>query len=210
MKSTIRFWLVLVVIGIAVFAAVWLMGKRFLPDLFKAQPVQIANTPVLLQEIKAIGEWQTATMYAEVVADTLRYSPLDAMQDAVQRIFLPGTTTVGGDRLVVIVRGKVVAGFDWNQLVEENITINNDTVSLKLPPATVLDVIANPGDVTVFAEEGSWPPNTVNLLAQKGRQQLLAEATNQHLLQRAEEQAKTSLGTLMKAIGFNQVKFIDN
>ena len=209
-KSTLRFWLFLMVIGLAVFAAVWLMGKRLFPDFFTEKPVQIANTPVLLQEIRAIGEWQTATLYAEVVADTLRYSQLDAIQDAAHRIFLPGTTTMGGDRLVVIVRGKVVAGFDWNKLVEESIVVSGDTVSIKLPPAKLLDVIANPTDVTVFAEEGTWPPTTITALTQKGRQKLIAEAGRQNLLQRANEQATASLATMLQRTGFKYVKFIDN
>ncbi len=211
MKATIRFWVRIIVLLALVLAGLVLMRKagwlKF-PDFFTAKPIQIAETPVLLQEIKAIGEWQTATMYAEVVADTLRYTQMDAVQDAVQRIFLPGSQPQHGDRLVLIVRGKVIAGFDWQKLVAGSLQVVGDSVAIQLPPVQWLDVVANPGDVTVFVEEGSWPGNAVAHLTQQGRRKLIAEAEKQQLAQRATAQAQQALTTLLLRAGFKKVTFV--
>ena len=124
--------------------------------------LRIAETAVLVEQVKTLGELTTACYYDELV-----------LQGTKQNYF--STTPLGAlareglgrdvdDHLVLIARGTVRAGLDFLEMDAEDIRFSGDTVYLRLPEPRYLDVIVNPSDFEVFAESGTWTHEQVSRL----------------------------------------------
>lgn len=194
-KRTSRKWIWL----LAVIAGVWLFQKwNLLPswkDIFSSKPVVIDDTPVLIKEIKALGEIITATLYDEVVVDSI-----------VKRRFpqLPLTD----DKIVIIARGKVLAGINMKELTDNSVRVSGDTAWMKSPQVKFLDVIINPGDYETFEETGKWKPDAVIAVKLKAKDLIIQHAYNKQLLNFAGSKAKAVLQDFLNAAGFKTVYFM--
>ena len=104
--------------------------------------------------------------------------------------------------MVLIAKGRVIAGLDLSALNEKNVIVKNDSVWLTLPSAKILDMITNPSDFEVFTEEGTWSSNEVNAVKQKAVGIMRAEAQKRGLIEQANERAKLLMGNFLKATGF--------
>src|SRR5947209_7007739 len=124
----------------------WLWGKWHLfpsiENLFAPKEVKIDPTPVVIQQVRSLAQLVTVTAYTEVAADTT--APASTI-DKLKEILNPLSFNVHTNRTLVVI-GKVTVhvGVDLSQLHTENIYIRDDSLSIQLPPAQVLDAILNP------------------------------------------------------------------
>lgn len=195
--------LILLVLGMLY--AKW-KGLPSFSNWLAAKPVVIDETPLVISEIKKIAELHTAKLYCEVVADSVIISPAEAAMLALQGSgafpILPAMVFTGGKKMVLIAKGRVIAGLDLSALNEKNVIVKNDSVWLTLPSAKILDIITNPSDFEVFTEEGTWSSNEVNAVKQKTVGIMRAEAQKRGLIEQANERAKLLMGNFLKASGF--------
>jgi hypothetical protein len=195
--------LILLVLGMLY--AKW-KGLPSFSNWLEAKPVVIDETPLVISEIKKIAELHTAKLYCEVVADSVIISPAEAailaMQGSGAFPILPSMVFTGGKKMVLIAKGRVIAGLDLSALNEKNVIVKNDSVWLTLPSAKILDIITNPSDFEVFTEEGTWSSNEVNAVKQKAVSIMRAEAQKRGLIEQANERAKLLMGNFLKATGF--------
>lgn len=175
-----------------------------LHDFFKPKPVVVDQTPLLVAEIRNIAQLMTVEAYSEVVVDSTRY-PFGIPP----RIFnaIPGNPLglLGASKLVLIVRGKVVAGVDLKNLDQNNIRVKGDSLFVQLPRAQVLDVISNPSDVETFIEEGAWDERAATNLKIKARNKLVQQALAQGALQQADSKARSLVYGLLKNTGYKWI-----
>ena len=149
--------------------------------------------------MQKIGEFSTACYYEEVVVKNTKSSEINNsyLGSLVKADFQ--------DQLVVIARGKVKAGFDLTKLGKDDLVVRHDTISVNLPPVEVFDVIVNPSDYEVYVEDGTWSHDEVAQLTASGKDQILQDAKNFNILQKAEENGLVKLKELFVALGFNEV-----
>lgn len=195
-----------------VFIAVgwWLLARTAaipsLPELFKQQPVTIEQSDVWIQEVKALSQLVTVSAYDELVADTVRSLLPEAFR--VPSIFPPVVLprSVLGERRLVLV-GKVTThvGINMQALSPASIQVMEDSILLKLPKATVLDVVLNPSGVDIFIEEGEWKQEAVAALKNKMRSRAARKAVEKGLLQQAELKATSIFSTFFYSAGFAKV-----
>ena len=161
-------------------------------NIFSSKPVVIDETPILIKEIKALGQIITATLYDEVVVDS-----------TIVRRFpqLPITD----DHLVIIARGKVLAGIDLKTLSDSSVKISNDTVWMQLPPTKIIDVIINPGDYDTFEEKGKWSSEAVTAVKLKARGKIIDRAFHKNIMDKATVKAKAVIEDFLQAAGFKTV-----
>lgn len=172
---------------------------------FTSQPVIIDETPILISEIKTIAELHTAKLYCEVITDSVVLSTTDmainALRDALA--FPPASGTFSmTKKLVLVAKGQVIAGLDLSQLTEKDFTFKKDSVWLRIPTATILDVITNPSDFEIFLEEGTWTFSEVALVKQKAVTQMELEAEKRALLMQANNRAMILMKNFLNASGF--------
>ncbi len=196
-----------ILIIIAVILAVMLLQKvNFLPgfkDIFKPKDVLIENTPLLIREIKELAQMITVTAYDEVVVDSAKASPRDVVR-AITGISIKPLSPAF-DRLVIVARGKVMAGTDLKMLGENDIIVTGDSVAVRLPRARILDIIINPSDFTTFTETGEWSNDAVIRVKIKARRKMELRALQKNILPMAENRSKLLMENFLKSAGIRKV-----
>ena len=171
---------------------------------FKPKPVLIDNTPLVIKEIKAIAELNTATMYQEIVIDSSSIST-SSMPVMINPFSLVPGPVVMKKEIVLIIKGRVTAGIDLKNLSEKEVFVKDDSVSIAIPAAKITDVFLNPSGIETFYETGTWSNEEVTAVKQSARRRLLAEADRQQLLGKATAKAKAVLEQFLQAAQFKKI-----
>lgn len=154
---------------------------------------------MLVKEVKNIAQLMTMSSYDEVVVDSTK---------SLSTVF-PGLFSAKAiskpTQLVIIAKGRIIAGTDLNELKEESVFIKGDSVSLLLPPAKVLDAIVNPSQFEIFIEETGWNEKEVNNLKVKARDLIVSRSIQQGLLKKADVKARQIMENFLRSAGFKKI-----
>lgn len=185
----------------AVVAAIWLLRRTdVLPkwkNPFAAQPITIDNTPLLVKNVRSIAQLMTIEYYDEVV--------VDSTNNSTKMLPLPPFVFPVRQSLVLVVKGRLIAGLDLSRLDSSNFSGNKDSLHIVLPKAKILEVIVNPTDVETFSEEGNWNQQAVTALKEKAQFRITKNALNQGVLRRSDEKARNLVEQLMENAGYKKV-----
>lgn len=194
---------VLIISGLYFFAVKfdWLPSPS---RIFQPAPVLIDDTPLLISKISQLSQLVTITSLDEVVVSSIKPGPAASAKQLLNLLTAGHAPSV--DRLVLIVKGSVLAGTDLKQLGPQQIFVKGDSVSLTLPPAGILEVVANPSGTETFIEEGDWSPQEVQLLKQKAVNELRSRAISRGLVQKANQQAMQVMQQFLRALGFTKIR----
>ena len=113
-----------------------------------------------------------------------------------------------GHRLVLVSRGKVMAGTDLSALMPDDFYIDKDSVSMQIPPARIFDVITNPSDFSTFSETGEWTPEAVTLVKQKARNKVLQRALENGILEKANQRSKAVMENFLRSLGYSRIHIV--
>jgi hypothetical protein len=116
-----------------------------------------------------------------------------------------GNLPVTGKRIVIIGRGKLIAGVDLKKLNAQSVFVEGDSVSLLLPRAEILDAIMNPSDFETFSETGEWSSEAVTAVKVKARKKMIEKALQQGILNKADARSTALLENFLRGIGFRKV-----
>ncbi|MEO9211153.1 MAG: DUF4230 domain-containing protein [Ginsengibacter sp.] len=172
-------------------------------DIFSSKPVLIEETPILIHEINALAQLMTVTYTDEIVMDTVKLG-----------IGIPSLVPVIGgsilspalDKLVIIGRGKVIAGTDLKKLKEQDIIQTEDSINVSLPASTILETILNPSDFETFIEKGNWNDAAVVALKVKIRNELNNRAEKENILDQSNDRTRMIIESFLKNAGFRKVE----
>lgn len=114
-----------------------------------------------------------------------------------------------GDRLLLVVHGQVVAGVDLSQLKPESVQVNGRSVTIDLPPSQVFTTRIDSSKTRVFARTTGLltqaDPNLESDTRTTAEAQILRAATSDGILDTARANARGSMESLLRGLGFNQV-----
>lgn len=192
---------------VAVAAGIFLLSKTDffsrLKNPFAEQQVLIDDTPILIREINALAKLMTITYTDEVVKDTAKpgnglpsLAPLGA-----GAILRPSM-----DRLVIIGRGKVIAGTDLKKLDSTDFMKRGDTLQIRIPHAQILETILNPSDFEIFDMKGDWNESEITCLKVNVRNEINRRATSQGILKSADDRSRMILEGFLKNTGYPYVQ----
>jgi hypothetical protein len=166
----------LIITIIVIGASFWVLQKvKILPsmkDVFGAKPVVIDETPLLIKDIRSIGQLITYSFFDEVVADSTVVTRVSAFVNAFNHLTPVPLLPSPDKQLVLIGRGKVLAGTDLSRITDTGVIIRNDTVTIYLPKAKILTTILNPGDFETFVQKGIWTNEEVIRVKLKARKKI--------------------------------------
>jgi hypothetical protein len=174
-------------------------------NIFKPKPVLIENTPILVKEIRELTQLITITSFDEVVVDSVK--PSTDILNAISRMAL-NPLAPANDRIVIIARGSVQAGTNLRYLVETDIFVEEDSVTIKLPQAEILEVIVNPSGFSTFTETGVWSPDAVNLVKAKAKRVMEYRAIQKNILQMAETRSRMLMENFLRSAGFKKITIL--
>lgn len=186
---SLGFW-GLAVAGVAVLLAalVWMFRQNTGIAFSIERNDKIELTPVQIQSIQDIGQWEFLSVTDEELVDTVR-----------KGLFKD-------DHLVRIYYGTMRIGIDLSKVKEGWIATTGDSVLLTLPPVSLLDDrFIDEARTQSFHETGRWSAKDREALYQKARRQMLAHGLTPQNLRSAEDNADAQFRRLLRSMGFEQV-----
>lgn len=200
-KTKIKLIIILVSVVIVAIAAVFVSFKLGLFDA-KNDELSIDKTANVITEIKKISEFTSACFYEEIILKESK-----ATDNVTNKVagFFGKKEAVCSDEIVIIANGKVRAGFNLQNLKDEDIIVNGDTLTINLPKAEIFDVIVNPSDFDIYIEDGKWSQDQVTQIENKAITQIKQDAINDGIMAKAEESGVKKLTEIFKTFGFSEV-----
>ena len=123
--------------------------------------------------------------------------------------YLPDILT--GDKLLMIVHGQAVDGVDLSQVQASSVQIDGRSVLLTMPPAQLLSVSLDNSKTRVYSRVTGLlvpaDPNLESEVREKAEADLRQSALDSGILTTAEGNARATLTTMLRSLGFQQITF---
>ncbi|MCC6627268.1 MAG: DUF4230 domain-containing protein [Chloroflexi bacterium] len=161
---------------------------------------KIITGATLVRQIQQLSRLETTSYTVETVVTVERPG---------------GVLGFGGQRLLVIVHGAVVAGIDLTKLQAKDIVVSEDgrQVAVRLPPAEILTTALDERRTQVYDHQTGLftrPDTTLVLEAQKaGAAKIVDSACQDGILRRATADSQRAVSQMLALVGFERVVFDD-
>jgi hypothetical protein len=118
---------------------------------------------------------------------------------------------LAGDRLLMMVHGEVVAGTDFSNLKPGDVRVEGKQVQLHLPAAEVFSARIDSAKTRVYSRQTgllvSTDPNLETQVRQQAERQLRESALADGILRTAQQNAASTIGSLLQGLGFEKIDF---
>jgi len=118
---------------------------------------------------------------------------------------------LAGDRLLLMVHGEVIAGIDFQMLKASDVTVNGKKVRVKIPQSQLLVTRLDSSKTRVYSRQtGLLVPTDPNLESQvreDAERELRSSALADGILQKAQENARATMMSLIRSMGFEEIEF---
>lgn len=170
-------------------------------SLFGDRSLKIADTKNVVEHVREISEFTTASYYEEFVVQESKIVAKESLfgfkKDQVDSV---------QNEIVIILKGKVRAGFDLSKMTEADLCAKSDTLLVHLPAPELFDVIINPSDYEIFIEEGKWSHDEIQAFQVQSKEQLRTHALQEDIIGKAKTEGKERLTNLFKTFGYKVVE----
>jgi hypothetical protein len=179
-----------VAIGLAVLVVWWLFWKSGMRlDM---------SRPTVVQHIQQLQRLETVVYSMEKIVSGTQESP-----------YLP--RLLAGDRILLIVYGEVTAGIDLGHLDAESVHIDGASVDVAMPASDIFSTRIDNNRTRVYSRETglftSPNPNLESEVRREAERQVRQAALDGGILAAASSNARTTLTTFLKGLGFETVRF---
>ena len=117
---------------------------------------------------------------------------------------------LAGDRMLMLVHGEAVAGIDFSNLKPNDVKIEGRQIHLHLPAAEVFATRLDSAKTRVYSRQtGLLVPTDPNLetqVRQEAERQLRDAALADGILQTAQQNAASTLRSMLQGLGFENIK----
>jgi len=118
---------------------------------------------------------------------------------------------LAGDRMLLLVHGEAIAGIDFQMLKPADVQVTGKKIRVHVPQAELLVTRIDSSKTRVYSRQtGLLVPTDPNLESQvreEAERDLRRSALADGILQRAQENARSTLMSLMQSMGFEEVQF---
>ncbi|HKM91528.1 MAG TPA: DUF4230 domain-containing protein [Candidatus Acidoferrales bacterium] len=115
------------------------------------------------------------------------------------------------DRLLLVVHGEVIGGVDLSKIQPGDVTVNGRSISLRLPSAEVFLTRLDSARTRVYSRDtglfSSPDPNLESEVRQEAERQLQEAALQDGILKSAEQNARSTISSILQGLGFEHVEF---
>lgn len=118
---------------------------------------------------------------------------------------------LAGDRLLLLVHGEVIAGINFETLKPSDVVISGKKIRVHVPQAELLVTRLDSSKTRVYSRQtGLLVPTDPNLESQvrdEAERELRRSALADGILQKAQENARSTMRSLIRSMGFEEVEF---
>lgn len=116
---------------------------------------------------------------------------------------------LAGDKLLLLVHGEVIAGIDFETLKAGDVEVHDKKVRVRIPQAQLLVTRLDSSKTRVYSRQtGLLVPTDPNLESQvrdDAERELRRAALADGILQKAQENARATMTSLIRGMGFENV-----
>jgi hypothetical protein len=150
-----------------------------------------------------------------VVQSIRSLSRIETSQYTVERV-LTGESTGAlppftSDKILFIARGEVIAGVDLQKLTEDDVQVVSGTVTIRLPAPEILSSRLDNEKSRVYDRQTGIftkaDPNLESQVRQRAEEEIKSAALEDGILDKARENAETTLRTLLHSLKYDNVVF---
>jgi hypothetical protein len=191
-----------VLLAIAVIGgAVWLttgVGLLHLLGMFRGGQTSInVSQPTVVRQIQQLQRLETVTYTMDKIISGERENP-----------YLP--KFLAGDRLLLVVHGEVIAGVDLAKVQPADVVVRGGTITFHVPQAEVFSTLLDNARTRVYSRDTglftSPDPNLESEVREEAERQLQQAALQDGILKTADQNARSTLASMLKGFGFAQVE----
>ena len=123
--------------------------------------------------------------------------------------FLPNF--LAGDRILLLVHGEVVAGIDFGNLKSGDVAVSGKNIRLHLPQPQLFTTRLDGDKTRVYSRQTGLlvpvDPNLESLVRQEAEHQLQDAALQDGILKTAQQNARSTIMSLLTGLGFEKIDF---
>jgi Protein of unknown function (DUF4230) len=154
------------------------------------------SSPSVVEKIRQLSRLETVDYSIDKIVEGNRDNP-----------YLPSFLV--GDKLLLVAHGEVIAGVDLSQLKSGDVSVTGNAVRVHLPQPQVLTTRIDNGRTRVYSRvTGLLVPADPNLESQvrlAAEEQFAQAALADGVLDKARQNARTSVSALLYGLGFQKV-----
>jgi hypothetical protein len=170
------------------------------PFLFEEQPARTTTSPVVLEGIRDLNQLATVRLTESVLITR------ESGGTRFERIF-------SGERVLLVAAGEVEAGVDLANMGEDDVQIDGDRVTIRLPEPEVLSTSLDEGETGVYDRDfGPLNFRPDDELVEEARDEAVyrvEEAARENdVLDSARRNAEDSIRAFVITLGFEEVEFV--
>ena len=194
--------LLLGVVAVVVFALIAMRAEsgplERLWSALSGRNTRITSQPTVVDRIQQLQRLETVVYTMDKIVSGEKDNP-----------FLPDF--LAGDRLLMLVHGQVVAGIDFSRLRSGDITIVGKDVRVRLPQPQIFITRVDESRTRVYSRQTGLlvrvDPNLETQVRQEGERELQAAALADGILRTAQQNASSTITSLLQGLGFEKVDF---
>lgn len=154
------------------------------------------SSPAVVEQIRKLSRLETVDYSIDKIVEGQKSFAL-----------LPNFLT--GDKLLLIAHGEVIAGVDLSQLRSSDITVNGQSVTVRLPQPQILSSRLDNQRTRVYSRDtgllATADPTLESTVRQAAEQQITQAAISDGILNKARQNAQASITALLYGLGFHSV-----
>jgi Protein of unknown function (DUF4230) len=181
--------------------AVWLstgVGLLHLLGMFRNGQTAInVSQPTVVRQIQQLQRLETVTYTMDKIISGERDNP-----------YLP--KFLAGDRLLLVVHGEVIGGVDLARVQPSDVVVHGETITFHLPQAEIFSTVIDNAKTRVYSRDTglftSPDPNLESEVREEAERQLQLAALQDGILKSADQNARSTLTSMLKGFGFSRVE----
>jgi len=170
------------------------------PFIFEEQPARTTTRPVVVEGIRELNQLATVRMTESVLITR------ESGGTGLGRIF-------SGERVLLVAVGEVEAGVDLANMGEEDVQIDGDRVTIRLPEPEILSTSLDEDETSVYDRDfGPLNFRPDDELVEEARDEAVERveeaARENDVLDSARRNAEDSIRAFVTTLGFEEVEFV--
>ena len=191
------FLLALFAVGLVIWLATG-TGLLSLLRSYRAGTLIHIDQPTVVRQIQQLQRLETVSFTMDKIISGEHDSP-----------YLP--TFLVSDRLLLVVHGEVIGGVDLTKLQPDDVSIQGQSISLRLPQSQILVTRLDNAQTRVYSRDtglfSSPDPNLESEVRKEAERQLQEAAMQGDILKTADSNARSTISSLLQGLGFKKVDF---
>jgi hypothetical protein len=156
------------------------------------------SQPTVVDRIQRLQRLETVVYTMDKIVTGERENP-----------FLPNF--LAGDRILLLVHGEAVAGIDFSSLKSGDVSIQGKNIRLRLPQPQLFSTRLDSDKTRVYSRQTGLlvpvDPDLESRVRQEAEHQLQEAALQDGILRTAQQNAHSTIMSLLTGLGFEKVDF---